>query len=99
MLILLWTLYMCHLFPLLVKSVVDKIYKNIRLIVKYNANMCICVHTQTTYIHIHLYIHILTFILYKVNQTLYVYLWLIHTVVLLEEGVCYDKCIFLAKLY
>ena len=38
-------------------------------------------------------------ILYKANQTLYVYLWLIHTVVLLEEGVCYDQCIFLAKLF
>ena len=37
MLILLWTLYMCHLFPLLVKSVVDKIYKNIRLIVFFEA--------------------------------------------------------------
>ena len=38
-------------------------------------------------------------ILYKANQTLYVYLWLIHTVMLLEDGVCCDQWVLLAKFY
>ena len=56
-------------FPLSCKKCKKKIkylflFKNIRMIVKYNATMFICVHTHNIYTYIYLYMHILRHVFY-----------------------------------